>query len=44
MKIAGNSLHHGSGEIWAWTLEYKGNSNLDQVYEGSNDGYPLLVE
>jgi hypothetical protein len=44
MKIAGNSLHHGSGEIWAWTLEYTGNSNLDQVHEGSNDGYPLLVE
>ncbi|MEX2184036.1 MAG: TadE/TadG family type IV pilus assembly protein [Chloroflexota bacterium] len=44
MKISGNGLHHGSGEIWAWTLEYKGNSQLDQVYEGSNDGYPMLVE
>lgn len=44
MKIAGNNLHHGSGEIWAWTLEYKGNSTLDQIYEGSDDGYPLIVE
>ena len=44
MKISGNSTHHGSGEIWAWTLEYKGQSQLDQVYEGSDDGYPLLVE
>jgi hypothetical protein len=44
MKIAGNDQHHGSGEIWAWTLEYKGNSQLDQLYEGADDGYPLLVE
>ncbi|OGN87952.1 MAG: hypothetical protein A2X23_02550 [Chloroflexi bacterium GWC2_73_18] len=44
MKIAGNDLHHGSGEIWAWTIEYAGNSQLDQVYEGADDGYPLLVE
>lgn len=44
MKIAGNGAHHGSGEIWAWTLEYKGNSTLDQVYEGGDDGYPLIVE
>jgi hypothetical protein len=44
MKIAGNSSHHGSGEIWAWTLEYKGQSQLDQVYEGDDDGWPLLVE
>lgn len=44
MKIAGNGAHHGTGEIWAWTLEYLGNSQLDQVYEGSDDGYALLVE
>ena len=44
MKIAGNNDHHGTGEVWAWTLEYKGNSQLDQVYEGSDDGYPLIVE
>ena len=43
-KIAGNNSHHGSGEIWAWTLEYKGQSQHDQVYEGDDDGYPLLVE
>lgn len=44
MKIAGNGDHHGTGEIWAWTLEYLGNSTLDQTYEGSDDGYALLVE
>jgi Flp pilus assembly protein TadG len=44
MKIAGNGTHHGSGEIWAWTIEYAGGSELDQTYESSNDGYPLLVE
>jgi hypothetical protein len=44
MKISGNDQHHGSGEIWAWTLEYLGNSQLDQVYEGGDDGWPLLVE
>lgn len=44
MKIAGNGLHHGTGEIWAWTIEYKGNSTLDQYYEGGDDGWPLLVE
>jgi hypothetical protein len=44
MKISGNDQHHGSGEIWAWTLEYLGNSQLDQVYEGDDDGWPMLVE
>jgi Flp pilus assembly protein TadG len=44
MKIAGNGVHHGAGEIWAWTIEYLGNSQLDQVYEGDADGYPLIVE
>jgi hypothetical protein len=44
MKIAGNGLHHGAGEIWAWTLEYKGQSTLRQDYEGNDLGYPLLVE
>jgi hypothetical protein len=44
MTISGNNAHHGSGEIWAWTLTYAGNSVLDQVYEGSDDGYALLVE
>lgn len=44
MKIAGNGSHHGAGEIWAWTLEYVGNSQLDQVYSGSDEGYPTLVE
>lgn len=44
MKIAGNGTHHGSGEIWAWTIVYAGGSELDQVYEGSDDGFPLLVE
>lgn len=44
MVIAGNGQHHGTGEIWAWTLEYLGNSELDQVYEGSDDGFALLVE
>jgi len=44
MVIAGNGAHHGTGEIWAWTLEYLGNSELDQVFEGSDDGFALLVE
>jgi hypothetical protein len=44
MKIAGNDDHHGAGELWAWTLEYLGNSKLDQVYEGSAEGYPVIVE
>lgn len=44
MKIAGNGLHHGAGEIWAWTIDYLGNSQLDQVYEGDDQGYPLIVE
>ena len=45
MKIAGNNQHHGSGEIWAWTIEYLGNSRLDIVFEGTDDsGYPLIVE
>jgi Putative Flp pilus-assembly TadE/G-like len=44
MKISGNGQHHGAGEIWAWTIDYLGNSTLDQVYEGRDDGYPLLVE
>jgi Flp pilus assembly protein TadG len=44
MKIAGNGSHHGAGEIWAWTIEYVGNSQLDQRYEGDDEGYPLIVE
>ena len=44
IKISGNNAHHGSGEVWAWTIEYAGNSTLDQVYEGGDDGWPLLVE
>jgi hypothetical protein len=44
MTISGNGDHHGSGEIWAWTIVYAGNSQLDQQYEGGGDGYPLLVE
>ena len=44
MKISGNGLHHGAGEIWAWTLEYKGNSQLDQTYAGVDEGWPLIVE
>jgi hypothetical protein len=44
MFISGNTAHHGAGEIWAWTLSYRGNSQLDQVYEGADDGYPLIVE
>ncbi|MEO5965013.1 MAG: pilus assembly protein TadG-related protein [Candidatus Limnocylindrales bacterium] len=44
MKIAGNGTHHGSGEIWAWTIVYAGGSELDQTYEGSDDGFPLIVE
>jgi hypothetical protein len=44
MKIAGNGDHHGAGEIWAWTLEYKGQSTLRQDYDGGNLGFPLLVE
>jgi hypothetical protein len=44
MKISGNGSHHGAGEIWAWTLVYTGNSQLDQIYQGSDEGWPLLVE
>ncbi len=44
MKIAGNGDHNGAGEIWAWTLDYKGQSTLRQDYEGGDPGYPLLVE
>jgi hypothetical protein len=44
VKIAGNGTHHGAGEIWAWTIEYKGGSQLDQMYEGDEEGYPLIVE
>ena len=44
MKISGNASHHGAGEIWAWTIEYKGGSQLDQIYEGGDAGWPLLVE
>jgi hypothetical protein len=44
MFISGNTSHHGAGEIWAWTLDYRGNSQLDQIYEGDDDGYPLIVE
>jgi Flp pilus assembly protein TadG len=44
MTISGNGSHHGAGEIWAWTIDYSGNSQLDQTYEGADDGYPLLVE
>jgi hypothetical protein len=44
MKIAGNGAHHGAGEVWAWTIEYVGNSTLDQFYEGADEGYPLIVE
>jgi len=44
MKIAGSGTHHGAGEVWAWTIEYLGNSQLDQIYEGPDEGYPLLVE
>lgn len=44
MKIAGNGSHHGAGEIWAWTIDYLGNSQLDQLYEGDDEGYPLIVE
>jgi hypothetical protein len=44
MVIAGHGAHHGTGEVWAWTLEYLGNSQLDQVFEGSDDGFALLVE
>ncbi|HLE59351.1 MAG TPA: pilus assembly protein TadG-related protein [Candidatus Limnocylindria bacterium] len=44
MKISGNGAHHGAGEIWAWTISYLGNSTLDQIYEGPDEGYPLIVE
>jgi hypothetical protein len=44
MTISGNGQHHGAGEIWAWTLTYAGNSQLDQIYEGEDEGYPLIVE
>jgi len=44
MKIAGNGDHNGAGEIWAWTIEYKGQSTLRQDYEGGDLGFPLLVE
>ena len=44
MKISGNGDHNGAGEIWAWTLDYKGQSTLRQDYEGNDPGYPLLVE
>lgn len=44
MKIAGNGTHNGAGEIWAWTLDYRGQSTLRQDYEGNDPGYPLLVE
>jgi putative Flp pilus-assembly TadE/G-like protein len=44
MKIAGNGLHNGAGEIWAWTLDYRGQSTLRQDYEGNDPGYPLIVE
>ena len=44
MFISGSASHHGAGEIWAWTLDYRGNSQLDQIYEGAEDGYPLIVE
>jgi hypothetical protein len=44
MKISGSGAHHGAGEIWAWTIEYLGNSQLDQVYSGADEGWPLIVE
>jgi Flp pilus assembly protein TadG len=44
MKISGNGSQSGAGEIWAWTIVYTGNSVLEQVYEGDDDGYPLIVE
>jgi Putative Flp pilus-assembly TadE/G-like len=44
MKIAGNSLHHGAGEVWAWTLTYVGGSTLSQVYKGPDVSYPVLVQ
>ena len=42
--IAGNGAHHGAGEIWSWTIEYVGNSQLDQTYAGTDEGWPVLVE
>jgi len=44
MTIAGQGDQFGTGEVWAWTLEYKGGSVLTQEYEGSDDGWPLIVE
>jgi len=44
MKISGNGDHNGAGEIWGWTVDYKGQSTLRQDYEGGDPGYPLLVE
>jgi Flp pilus assembly protein TadG len=44
IQIAGNSAHHGAGEIWAWTLTYAGGSILDQYFEGPDVSYPTLVQ
>ncbi len=44
MTIAGNSDHHGAGEIWAWTLTYVGGSILDQYFQGPDVSYPTLVQ
>jgi len=44
IKIAGGTGQSGAGELWAWTLEYLGGSQLNQWYHGPADGYPLLVE
>jgi hypothetical protein len=33
-----------SGELWAWTLKYNGQSSLDQTYDGPDVSYPILVQ
>ena len=44
LASANTTQASSSGEVWAWTLNYLGQSTLNQVFSGPDVSYPKLVQ
>ena len=44
LASANTTQASSSGEVWAWTLNYLGQSTLNQVFSGPDVSFPKLVQ
>jgi Flp pilus assembly protein TadG len=44
VTIAGQPSHDGIGQLVAWTFTFNGGTNVTQLYDGPEVGYPYLLE